>query len=93
VLLHISNRYLEIEPVLGNIAADLGLLCTTRDHVASAAELERGYSSSHWVALARTRRDLGRLGEGHPWRACEADPGQRVWTDDYSSPVSIVKWG
>jgi hypothetical protein len=55
---HISNRHLDLEPVVLNLAADLGLvagICGDDD------EGFRGKCSSHWVVLTRRFQDLGDL--------------------------------
>jgi len=62
LVVHISNRYLRLGPVLGNIAADLGL---TAVHMHDAPDDDgREKLASHWVVLARKAEDLGPLGTG-----------------------------
>jgi hypothetical protein len=40
--------------------------------------------------VARTEEDFGPLAQSREWEAQEADPGQSVWTDDYSNIVGAV---
>jgi hypothetical protein len=87
---HISNRYLELEPVLGNIAAQLGLTCMARKEEPAAAMPER--VKSHWVVMARSPMDFGRLVEQESWHAVPADRSAQVWTDDFSNVLSVFKW-
>jgi hypothetical protein len=88
VLFHISNRYLRLEPVLGNIAHELGLECVTQNHQPSRVQIERdGLATSRWALLSRTPRPLGPR-----WHPCAVDPGARVWTDDYSDLLSAISW-
>jgi hypothetical protein len=62
VALHISNRYLELEPVVERIVTKLGLEARVmRDSVNQSEEFYTGKSSSHWVAVARSKEALGRL--------------------------------
>jgi hypothetical protein len=88
---HISNRYLDLEPVLGNLAADAGLACLSRnDNEFSKAEKETGLKSrSHWVVMARRRSDLGLLTQDERWRPARKVYSLGVWTDDYSSVFSV----
>jgi hypothetical protein len=74
---HISNRYLNLEPVLANLAKELGLAGFIEDDV---AENVRGKASSRWVVLARQESALDRLvhegcwarwQEEHGWAACQ----------------------
>ena len=89
VLFHISNRYLRLEPVLGNIARELGLRCVFENHQPSRAQIEDGgLAASRWALLSRSPEPVGAR-----WRACADDPGARVWTDDYSDLLSAISWG
>src|SRR5205085_4878403 len=56
---HISNRYIDLEPVIGDLAADAGLVALTQDNVdVSDAEIRGGKSPSHWVVMAGPNADL-----------------------------------
>jgi hypothetical protein len=89
LLFHVTNRYLELEPVVANIARDLSLTCLFQFHAASG----RDYRPSEWALLARARGDLGGAGADDRWSDCKPDPSQETWTDDYSNPLSVVDWG
>jgi hypothetical protein len=54
--LHISNRYIQLEPVVAAIARDLGLVVR---HFSDSGEQFPGKTSSTWVVLARSEDDLG----------------------------------
>jgi len=87
---HISNRHLDLEPVLGNLAADAGLaarVCDDRDE-----DKKDGKYASTWVALARRDEDLGRLTRDSRWRPLATRPGNRLWTDNYSNVVDVLNW-
>jgi spermidine synthase len=88
----ISNRYLDLHGVLGNLARDAGLFCLTNDdlHV-SEDETREGRFASVWVVMARQSSDLEVLRSYPGWRALPAVLGMRVWTDDFSNIVSILK--
>jgi hypothetical protein len=88
VLFHISNRYLRLEPVLGNIARDLGLDCVAQNHHPSRAQVHAGLATSRWALLSRTPP----RGLGTRWRPCAEDASARVWTDDYSDLLSAISW-
>lgn len=93
VLFHISNRYLRLEGVLGNLARDGGLTCRVQTHHPSRAQLDEGLATSKWAILSRTPAALGRLGADRRWHTCGDDPSARVWTDDYSDLLSAIAWG
>ncbi len=96
VAIHISNRHLGLDPVLGNIARELGL-AALQNHD-TVEDRYPGKSSSDWVALAREPEDLKALekytdDEGKPsWRPVKRRPAQSVWTDDFSNILSVLRW-
>jgi hypothetical protein len=92
LLLNLSNRYLELESVVGNIARSLGLTCVAQSHEVSADEEDRRLESSTWALLAPRAAALGRLPSDRRWHPC-ARSGARVWTDDYSNVLGILRAG
>jgi spermidine synthase len=87
---HISNRYLDLEPVLGNLASHLGMVGVHQHDLDMTAP---GKSSSIWVALARAPEDLAALKEKHGerWRPLRNDPNLSLWTDDFHNLWEIRK--
>jgi hypothetical protein len=85
--LHISNRFVDLEQPLANVARATGLQCryVLDSPFDRRGQQVRGKSYSEWVVLARTRADLGAFDR---WSPCETDPGARTWTDDY-----VNLWG
>ena len=49
-----------------------------------------GKNGSHWIALARTRADLGRLVDDPRWTPLVASPSTPLWTDDFSNILSVL---
>ena len=90
LLMHISNRHLEIEPVLGNVAQDAGLVC--RAQYDQENESTPGKFISHWVMMSREEGDLGSMADDARWSSCETNPDSPVWTDDYSNLLSTFVW-
>ncbi len=86
---HISNRYLDLQKVLGNVANDAGLIALAEYDTTG---IQAGKLPSRWVVMARSRDDLGTLIGDPRWMLLKDDPHTRVWTDDYSSILSIFNW-
>jgi len=88
--LHISNRYLDLEPVLGNLAKEL--------HLVGLAQYDNdlarkpGKRSSHWVLLANRMENFGKLARDQRWKQIRNRPEVGVWTDDYSNLLGVFKW-
>jgi hypothetical protein len=91
VALHISNRYLRLEPVVANLAADGGY-ARLLQHGDSGGV--RGGVSASWVLLARQPADLGALASDSRWTEASLDPDPRVgtWTDDFHNLLAVLKW-
>jgi spermidine synthase len=89
---HISNHYLDLEPVLANLAADRNCVAYLRQHEPTAEEKVEGIMSSHWLVIARREDDLKPLLKNADWRPAKARPDLAVWTDDYSNLLSVFRW-
>jgi len=90
IAVHITNRYLDLRPVLGDLARDAGLSGLVReDRDVPETDHLAGKSASVWVVAARRPAALGRLGDDPRWRPLEAPAKPRVWTDDFSNIVSV----
>ena len=90
---NISNRYLDLRPVLAAIAQDAGLACIVRDdsHL-NQYEQRQGKLASIWLLMARNRIDLASLASDPSWQTLQMPRGSRVWTDDYSTIAGIIHW-
>jgi hypothetical protein len=88
LLLHISNRALNLEPVARGLAQHLGwqpILFVSGDDNAT------GESSSHWVLITGNSEFLQRSGFGKdnsPW----TNRTPLVWTDDFASLWHVLKF-
>ncbi len=95
LLIHISNRFVDLEPVLAAAAAAEGWAALVRDYVPTAPEETAGYYSSDWVAFSRDPAKLAALaalgGPDQPWRTLDARPGFAGWTDDYASILPVLR--
>jgi hypothetical protein len=88
VLMHVSNRHLDLTSVAVGIAAanDLKSWVYSED---SGRDSEYIFSTSV-VVSAREEADVGKLASSEMWTETEADEKQRVWTDDYSNVLGAV---
>jgi spermidine synthase len=92
VMFHISNRYLNLEPVVANLAADAGLDALVEDYSPTQEERMAGASSSTWVAVARQEADLAVLAKDERWWPPQGSATVGVWTDDYSNIFRTLIW-
>ncbi len=61
IAFHISNRFLDLEPVLGEVARSERLTCLAQNEL-KRPSMPRGKRPSHWVAMAARARRPGRPG-------------------------------
>lgn len=93
IAFHISNRYLDLHGVLAGLAHDAGLVCLSNtDAQVSEKESREGKFASWWVVMARNSSDLEALGSDPRWKVLIPAAHARVWTDDFSNIVSILKF-
>ena len=94
VVMHVSNRHLELSSVVAGIAQANGLKTRTNPGTTDDEhESDAAYKfTSTIVIAARVDEDFGVLGEpgDFAWPVVSARPGQRVWTDDYSNIVGAI---
>jgi hypothetical protein len=91
IALHISNRYLRLEPVVANLAED-GRYARLLQH-GDTGDVRGGVEAS-WVLLARRPEDFGEMAADSRWTVATLDPEPRVgtWTDDFHNLLSVFKW-
>jgi hypothetical protein len=82
---HISNRYLNLEPLLSGLSRRAGLVgYIRRDEERNVV----GRYPSLWVVMARNDSALGTIPNDDRWRRVQGD---MVWTDDFSNILSLLK--
>jgi SAM-dependent methyltransferase len=90
VVCHVSNRYLDVESVVGAIADDLGLATRTQAYRPQGVKEEALAYTAVYTVLARDEEDLGAMADDEYWR--ETDRADVVWTDDFTNVVSVMYW-
>lgn len=92
--LHISNRYLRLEPVVGRLAEDQGLLARAEwdDDDLDPDEHQHGKLSSHWVfAIRPNAKDRAKeLLSDDRWKEPEDAAKAPLWTDDFSNIYRVL---
>jgi spermidine synthase len=89
LLVHISNRYLDLEPVVAAAAGAIGLTCRSFEDDDPKAP---GQEASHWLLLTRSDADLGPLTRSVLWKPAAVRPDVKPWTDERASLWSVWRW-
>ena len=85
IAFHISNRYLNLEPLLSGLSKRAGLTGFIR------RDTDRSQPSKYpsvWVVMARNDAALGSIADDSRWTRLQGDI---VWTDDFSNILSLLK--
>lgn len=91
LVMHISNRFFDLGPVIARAASDAGLASVHRvDTDVDDAETT-GKFGSHWAVLTRTVDSLAPLMSLGNWGPIAGGEKLRVWTDDYSSVLPLLR--
>jgi MFS family permease len=86
--LQITNRHIDLGPVLELARKELGKQAVLISH---AGDMEHYIYNTEWV-LMTSGRDLLEIPEiRNAATELEAKPGIRLWTDDYSNLIQILK--
>jgi spermidine synthase len=89
ILMHISNRHMELAKVVAAIGAAEGLVTFAKTDEKTSRFITELYAAALVAVLARNQADLGSLPATDGWR--RTDPGTVVaWTDDYSDIIGAI---
>jgi spermidine synthase len=88
IAVHISNRFLDLKPVLANIGAATGLAVR---NVADAPSEESGASSTDWVLIAQDTRVFDDPLLAERVEAIAPRPEFSLWTDQFNNLLDVLK--
>jgi SAM-dependent methyltransferase len=98
VLFHISNRYLDLKPVIADLAAREGWAAAMLQYVPDESEEVLNATISVWIALSRNPATIDRLialsgDDATYWEPVVPKPGFAGWSDDHASILPIINFG
>jgi spermidine synthase len=88
IMVHLSNRHLELLPVLNAAGNLLNLQVYS---LTDKGNLEAGQFPSKWALLTANQTLLAQL-KSTEWHFSDNRAPQFLWTDDYSNIVPLLKW-
>lgn len=91
LMVHISNRFLDLEPVVAAAARVGGWQARRLSYVPARDDPDRP-ASSLWIALSRDPSTVAALTRGDPdWEPVRARANFTGWTDDYATILPLMK--
>jgi hypothetical protein len=88
IAMHISNRFLDLKPVLANIAAAEGLAARL---VSDEPEGGGSASTTDWVLLARNPRVFDDEALAARVEHLAPNPALSLWTDQFNNLLDVLK--
>jgi hypothetical protein len=89
IAFHISNQHVNLGPPIALVAASAGLQAKL---VSSTADLEPGEYSASWVLVTGNEAFLNQPIVAAHAKPIPPRPGLRLWTDDYSALLPVLRW-
>lgn len=92
IAIHLSNRYLDLDPVIVRVAKSLGLsACVRGDSLEDDPVAVAGKLASRWAAVGDGAALAGVCGRPG-WLEPSPSTDIPLWTDDRSDLLSILRW-
>jgi len=88
IVAHISNRHLDLAPVVANVAQSQGLVSFLREDDRADDFMTTFVFNARVVAMARAAGDTGLVAA--QWTPLRPDPASALWTDDYSDILGVM---
>ena len=93
LLFNISNRYMNLAPVIDRVATELKLTAFLRDDLEiNEIEQAEGKQPSSWVVLARQNKVLAAFDKDPKWKPLVGKLKSDLWTDNYSNILQALRW-
>lgn len=90
LVMHISNRHLDLSRIVARIADQIGVSAYFQFYIADDNAISNfGAASSQVVVLARSESALEAIKDDARWSLLEGD-GKRAWRDDYSNVIGAI---
>jgi hypothetical protein len=90
LVVHGSNRHLDLVPVIAAAATAAGLVALHKDEQIGNLVDAKFKASSSVMALARDPADLNGLAARDGWRPLAPSAAVAPWTDDYSNVLGAM---
>jgi hypothetical protein len=88
IVVHISNRHVDLAPIVANVAQSHGLVAFLREDHSAGDFMTTFKANARLVVLAREAGDIGSVAKD--WTPLPPDRSSSLWTDDYSNILGVM---
>lgn len=98
ILMHLSNRYFSLGPVVARICKELGLYAIESRHRPSSHSYHYDWydlnqiSGSYWVAVSTSKSELDKLSILGRWKSMKIKPEFSLWSDNHVNLLEAYNW-
>lgn len=91
LIIHVSNRHLDLEPVPGRYASERNLpaIASVKEPT-TQLEVAQGQQPTHAVVISKSEKLISQLAERGGWHRPRENAS--LWTDSYSSVLDVLKF-
>jgi hypothetical protein len=86
---HVSNQHVDLGPPIALLAANAGMQAR---RVSSLSNDARGEFNATWILVSNDEAFFAQPELAAHAFAIETKPNQRIWTDDYSALLPVLRW-
>ncbi|MEZ6085560.1 MAG: fused MFS/spermidine synthase [Phycisphaerae bacterium] len=94
LVFNMSNRYLNLAPLISTLASDTGFWCAKRDDdVSPETTAKTGRLSSRFMVLTRDKNCIRQIKRKGNWEEMDLVDERLIWTDKYTNVFRLLHWG
>jgi hypothetical protein len=93
VIVHVTNWFVDLPPVVGKIAERLGWAAYLHEAPEERSRGGPGPTRTRTMIVGDANAALLNRAKEAGWRRCIADPAAPLWEDDYCDLWSVLRWG
>ena len=92
VVFHISNKFVDLKPLLANLAREFGLIGISKFDYAVKDERISGKKPSEYVVVGQPCLMIDKLIQSYDWEKIIPHSKIPIWTDKHSNIVNLLKF-
>ncbi len=92
IMIHLSNRHIDIARIAHGVAGAAGLHGATHEYSPTAQDWREWAQPTHVAVLSPSAETIDALAEAHGWTPLDPNAPSTIWTDDYAPLLGVLRW-